>query len=72
MPRKKPETAPETPEAPPKRTGRPPTGIKNTGRSVSLPNELWDWVDSQPLGRSEFIEALVRKAMLSHRRKSET
>ena len=66
--RKPPAAPPPEPER--KRIGRPPTGIKSAGRSVSLPNELWDWVHSQPISRSEFIEALVRKAMNRSRRKN--
>jgi len=67
-----PPLAPPAPAEPPKRTGRPPTGIKNVGRSVSMPIELWEWVESQALSRSEFIEALVRKAKTAQERKNST
>jgi hypothetical protein len=37
-----------------------------------MPIELWEWVESQALSRSEFIEALVRKAKTAQERKNST
>lgn len=37
---------------------------KRTGRTITLPPDLWQWVDAKDTSRSKLIERLVREEML--------
>ena len=48
-----------------KKSGRPRAADPSTGRQVSLPESLWQWIDRQPGGRSETIRSAIEAAQLA-------